>query len=120
MNKQILENIMTEYNKKRLKAAHDADLRKQKLYGQFPDLEEIEMQIKLLSIKLSKLFLTKPDNLNEQVLNFKNEIEELKNKRRNIYEKNNIPANYLEIQYECNKCNDTGYLPDGKKMQLLK
>lgn len=119
MNKQILENIMTDYNKKRLKAAYDADVRKQKLYEQFPDLEETDTQIKLLSIKLSKLFLMKTDNLNEQVLNLKKEIEELKNKRTDIYEKNDIPVNYLEIQYECNKCNDTGYLSDGKKCSCL-
>jgi DNA replication protein DnaC len=119
MNKQILENIMTDYNKKRLKAAHDADVRKEKLYVAFPELANIEMQIKLLSIKLSKLFLSNPENLNEQVLNLKSEIENLKNNRKHIYEENNIPENYLEIKYECNKCNDTGFLLDGKKCSCL-
>ena len=32
MNKQILENIMTDYNKKRLRAAQESDAKKQKLY----------------------------------------------------------------------------------------
>lgn len=31
MNKQIIENIMTDYNNKRLKAAHEAD-KKRKNY----------------------------------------------------------------------------------------
>lgn len=119
MNKQILENLMTEYNKKRLKAAYDADIRKEKLYEAFPDIEEIDKQVKLLSIKLSKLYLLNPDNLSEQVLKLKEEIEEFKNNRREIYEKNNIPENYLEIQYECNKCSDTGYLSDGNKCSCL-
>ena len=119
MNKQILENIMTDYNRKRLRAAQESDARKQKLYEQFPDLAKTDTQIQLLSVKLSKLFLLKPDNLNEQILNLKREVEELKNKRKDIYEKNNIPLNYLEIQYECNKCSDTGYLPDGKKCSCL-
>lgn len=119
MNKQILENIMTDYNKKRLKAAHDSDVRKQKLYVQFPELEKADIQIKLLSIKLSKLFLIKPDNLDEQVLNLRKEIEDLKCQRIDIYKKNNIPENYLEIKYECSKCSDTGYLPDGKRCSCL-
>lgn len=119
MNKQILENIMTDYNKKRLKAAHDSDVIKQKLYVQFPELEKADIQIKLLSIKLSKLFLIKPDNLDEQVLNLRKEIEDLKCQRIDIYKKNNIPENYLEIKYECSKCSDTGYLPDGKRCSCL-
>ena len=114
MNNKMLENIMTDYNKKRLKAFHDADLRKEKLYAAFPELEEAEKQVQLLSIKLSKLYLSNLVNLNEQVLMLKDEIEQLKNKRKEIYTKNNIPEDYLKIRHECNKCGDTGYI-DGKK-----
>lgn len=119
MNNQILENIMTEYNKMRLKAAHDADLRKEKLYAAFPELEEAEKQIQLLSIKLSKLYLSNSVNLNEQCLSLKSEIEQLKKKRIEIYKKNNIPDDYLKVKFECSKCNDTGYLQDGKKCSCL-
>lgn len=119
MNKQILENIMTDYNKKRLKASRDADVRKEKLYAAFPELEELDRQIQLLSIKLSKLFLANPENLNEQVLMLKKELENLKTKRKNVFETNNIPENYLDIKYECFKCKDTGYLEDGKKCSCL-
>lgn len=119
MNKHILENIMTDYNKKRLKASYDADLRKEKLYIDFPQLEENDKQIKLLSIKLSKLFLINPENLNEQVLKLKEEIEKLKNNRKEIFEKNNLPDNYLDMDFECKKCSDTGYMDDGKKCSCL-
>ena len=119
MNKHILENIMTDYNKKRLKASYDADLRKEKLYIDFPQLEENDKQIKLLSIKLSKLFLTNPENLNVQVLKLKEEIEKLKNNRNEIFKANNLPENYLEIDFECKKCSDTGYMDDGKKCSCL-
>lgn len=119
MNKQILENIMTEYNKKRLRAAHNADIKKERLYESIPELKEADREIKLLSIKLSKLFLTKPDNLNEEVLKLKEEIEGLKKYKADIYVKHNISENYLEIEYECKKCNDTGYYTDGKKCSCL-
>lgn len=119
MNNQILENIMTEYNKMRLKAAHDADLRKEKLYAAFPELEEAEKQIQLLSIKLSKLYLSNSVNINEQCLSLKSEIEQLKKKRIEIYKNNNIPDDYLKVKFECSKCNDTGYLQDGKKCSCL-
>lgn len=119
MNKQILENLMTEYNKKRLKAAHNADVRKEKLYERLPELEEIETQIKLLSIKLSKLLLLRPDDLEEQIISVKKEIEDYKSKRDEVYKDYDIPKNYLEIQYECSKCNDTGFLKNGSKCSCL-
>ena len=119
MNKQIIENIMTEYNKKRLKAARDADLRKERLYEKISELGEIERELKLSSIKLSRLFLANPENLNEQIEKLKVKIEELKKRRQEIYLKNEIPDNYLEPQHECTKCSDTGYMPDGKRCSCM-
>ncbi len=110
---------MTDYNKKRLKAAYNADLRREKLYESIPNLEEIEKKIKLSSIKLSKLFLTNPENLQQQILAIKEEINDLKEQRAVLYNKHNIADDYLEVEYECSKCNDTGYLPDGKKCRCL-
>ncbi len=115
INKQIIENIMTDYNRKRLRAAHDADVRKEKLYSGFPELEETERQIKLLSIKLSKLFLTSPDNLDEQAAGLKKEVENLKKLRKEIYLNNGIPEHYTEPVYQCKKCSDTGYISDGSR-----
>lgn len=119
MNKQIIENIMTEYNRKRLKSAHEADIRKENLYENIPELEEIEKMIKLASISLSKIFLTNLENVHEQVKELKEKIDELKKQRQEIYKKNNIPENYLEPVHECKKCSDTGYTPDGKKCSCL-
>ena len=115
MNKQIIENIMTDYNKKRLRAAYNADLRREKLYQTIPNLEETEKQIKLSSINLSKLFLTNASDMQERVMAIKEEIERLKKQRHELYKKYNISENYPEPEYECTKCCDTGYLPDGKR-----
>ncbi|NYB74636.1 ATP-binding protein [Sedimentibacter hydroxybenzoicus DSM 7310] len=119
MNKQILENIMTEYNKKRLRAARNADIKKEKLYESIPELKDADDAIKLLSIRLSKLFLSRPDNLNEEVLKLKEEIDGLKKYKADIYTKYNLHEDYLDIEYECKKCNDTGYYDDGKKCSCL-
>ncbi|MEL7649617.1 MAG: ATP-binding protein [Sedimentibacter sp.] len=119
MNKQILDNIMTEYNKKRLKAARDADLRRENLYKSLPELEEIDRELKLASINLSRLYLMRPDNIIEQVNMLKERLEELKIRRRIIYKENNIDDKYLEPKYECERCSDTGYLPDKKKCSCL-
>lgn len=106
---------MTEYNKKRLKALQEADEKREKLYGKIPRLAEIDKEIKLFSISLSKIFLSKPEDLEEQVNKLRQQVENLKKERKIIYQKNNIPEDYLEIEYQCPKCEDTGYAPDGSK-----
>lgn len=115
INKQIIENIMTDYNRKQLKALQEAELKREKLYDKIPRLFEIDKQIKLFSINLSKLFLLKPYDLEEQLNKLRQDIENLKKERLLIYESNNISGDYLLPEYECNKCDDTGYTSDGKR-----
>jgi DNA replication protein DnaC len=81
INKQIIENIMTEYNKKRLRAAQEADKKREKLYAKIPRLSEIDKQIKLFSINLSKLFLSAPEDLEAQIGRLKKQVEDLKSER---------------------------------------
>lgn len=115
INKQIIEGIMTEYSKKRLRAVKEADLKKEDLYLKIPRLSEIDKQIRLFSINLSRIFLSNPDDLDVQVNKLKDQVENLKKERELIYKENNIPKNYLEVEYECPKCNDSGYTPNGDK-----
>ena len=46
---------------------------------------------------------------------YKNLFKELKE----ILKKANLPSNYLELSYDCEKCKDTGYV-DGKMCNCLK
>lgn len=73
---------MTNYNKKRLKAAKDAEIRQEELYERAPNFENIDKQIKLLSIKLSKLILSNYENMNEEVIKLRENIEHFKSEKR--------------------------------------
>lgn len=119
VKKQIIENIMTNYNKKRLKAARDADMRRESIYKKVPYIEEIDKEISLLNIKLSKLFLSDSENKAEETLRLKEKIDSLKSDRKKTYKKYGIPDNFSDLNYECNKCSDTGYTPDGRRCKCF-
>ena len=51
--------------------------------------------------------------------NFNNKIEDLKLKKKNILQKNNIPDNYLKPNYECKICKDTGYYLNNNYRTLM-
>lgn len=104
-----LESLITKYQEKRRIKEQELNTRKEKLYKEIPRLEEIENEINKISIEKTKSILTHnfTDSLNTE---FENKICELKNEKNQIIKNANIPEDYLKIQYDCEKCKDTGYI----------
>ena len=107
MSNQILNNLLKEYDKKRIKAELDLEERKESLYSSIPRLKQIEDELNNYAINTAKELLL---NNNSSLENLHNKIEDLKNEKNEILLKNNLPLNYLKPIYECNICNDTGYV----------
>ncbi|QSX05232.1 ATP-binding protein [Sedimentibacter sp. zth1] len=120
MNESVLSKIRTEYEHKRLKALNDLDRRKEKVYTMFPRVEEIDKEIALTSIKLSKIILLKPENVEQEVTKLKEKIDNLRKEKSQIFKDNKIPKNYFEIKYKCSICRDTGFLDNGKRCKCYK
>lgn len=107
MSNEILNNLLKEYDKKRIKAELDLEERKESLYSSIPRLKQIEDELNNYAINTAKELLL---NNNSSLENLHNKIEDLKNEKNEILLKNNLPLNYLKPIYECNICNDTGYV----------
>lgn len=118
MKTKILDSILSKYHKKQLLAIRKAEEKKELLFNEFPRLFEIDRELSFTSIKLSKIYLTDDKNI-DNITELKEAIEKLKAERVEIYKENNIPGNYLDVEFECEKCKDTGYLKDGKKCSCL-
>lgn len=109
MANEILDSLLKEYERKRIKSELDLDKRKNKLYKSIPKLQEIENDINNYSIQTAKnILINSSNNLN----NLNKKIEELKNERNKILSENHIPDTYLKPYYECKNCKDTGYIFD--------
>ena len=48
------------------------------------------------------------------------EIRVLKRDAAILMTEHNIPHDFLELHYDCNKCNDTGFLSNGKQCHCYK
>ena len=107
MSNEILNDLLKEYDKKRIKAELDLEERKESLYSSIPRLKQIEDELNNYAINTAKELLL---NNNSSLENLHNKIEDLKNEKNEILLKNNLPLNYLKPIYECNICNDTGYV----------
>ena len=116
MSNEILNNLLKEYEQKRLKAELDLEDRKNTLYSSIPRLKEIEDELNNFAICTAKNLLKNNDNSLE---NLQEKIELLKKERNEILRNNKLSYNYLKPIYECKICNDTGYvLQDNYKTEL--
>ncbi len=113
MDNDVLNTLLREYDKKRMKAEIDLENRKEALYKSIPELEEIDEKINICAINNAK------NILNHLQSNLTDDIEELKTEKSNILKKNNIPENYLKPHYECKICNDTGYVLDSNYRSVM-
>jgi DNA replication protein DnaC len=113
LNNIILNDLLKEYEKKRIDAEYNLTLKKQKLYSENPRLQEIENELNSISISTAKLILK--NNNPKNIENLKKNIAQLKNEKENILKSLNKPLNFLEPIFDCNICKDTGYVFDGYK-----
>jgi len=107
MSSETLSTLLLEYDQKKRKAELDSEKRKEQLYVRFPRLQEIETELNNFAINTAKNILkgscSSLADLNAKVI-------ELKKEKENILKNNKIPNNFLEPNYECSICNDTGYI----------
>ncbi|MBP3256026.1 MAG: ATP-binding protein [Clostridia bacterium] len=108
MNSSNLKILLSEYERKRMNAIYDAERRKFDLYEKHPELQEIDDELSKEAINTSKQIITSKDPSLIKELNDK--LSLLKEKKNNILKSLNIDENYLKPKFECNDCNDTGYI----------
>ncbi|HOZ55280.1 MAG TPA: ATP-binding protein [Clostridia bacterium] len=102
------KKLLNEYEKKRKQKVLEMEDRKNRIYSEIPELACIDSEINKLAISSAKSLLEKNDS---NILNNLNEkISKLKKDKTNVLLKNNYPETYLNIKYDCDKCNDTGYI----------
>lgn len=120
MDKQQLNEILKGYEKKRDLAKKELAYRKTQIYSQIPEIEEIDDELANTGINLSKAILMDPDNTDAILSELQERTNRLTQKKAFILTENNIPLSFLELQYNCKKCKDTGFMDNGKKCDCLK
>lgn len=111
-----LQKILNEYENIRLENIRKLDLRKKELYDRIPRLGEIEKDLNLVSINLAKTCLF-PETF-KNIKPLKKQQEELKKEREELLKKDGKDLSYLNVEYNCNICMDTGYVIHNSNTQM--
>lgn len=110
------KQLQKKYDEKRLKAHHELLNRRIEIYKQLPEIELIDQRLNHCGIMLVKQILADPSLLEH----YRKSTTELVQEKQNLLKQNGYPADYLEEHFECNLCQDTGYLKDGTLCKCFK
>lgn len=113
LNNQDLKQLLKEYEQKRELAQRNYENKIDNLYATNPKLSKIVDEINKTSINLSKSILL---NNTEQITFLQKKIDELKNNKNKLLKDLNISDSFFSPEYECKKCNDTGYLNENSSI----
>lgn len=120
MYKSILKEVRLEYDRKRAIKEKEKKLRVEEVYKKVPAIKKIDEEIFNTGLNMSKYIIGNPENYREDLNQAKEIIESLKRQKAYMLTESNIPLDYMELKYDCESCQDTGYLQDGSQCSCLK
>ena len=111
---KIYKDILAEYDRLQSAAAAAQKDRQKEVYGRVPRLRAIEEEISQTGLRTVKIVLSSPARAEELTEKLRQRVEELKKEKETLLLQNGYPTDYLDIQYACPFCQDTGYI-EGEK-----
>ena len=103
--------IMRSYEEKQRAARHRLETNTETVYRKIPAYEELDRQVASISIEQGRKLLSGNENALPEL---KQRLKELSIKKASLLRENGFPDNYLSPVYECEKCQDTGYIANQK------
>lgn len=103
--------IMREYSRRQAQSRYDLEQRRTAAYQEIPRLQEIDREVASLSASKARALLGGGAPGLEDL---KAAIADLSRERIELLASNGYPEDYLELQYVCPLCQDTGYVHSQK------
>jgi DNA replication protein DnaC len=109
------ESIMRSYDRRQ--AFHREEQREHQAYAyeRLPGLQKLDQEISSLAVRQARRLLEGDAGAVEEL---KKDTERISAERSRLLREGGFPADYLELQYECPNCKDTGYA-GGKKCRCF-
>jgi DnaD/phage-associated family protein len=101
------------YEKIRAKAEAEADAHRREVYNKFPEVESIDKDITRLDGESLSALMSHSDSGQKESKRISIEIEKKLAEKAEIMNRAGYPQDYMDIRYNCAKCQDTGVKDDG-------
>ncbi|HZJ57489.1 MAG TPA: ATP-binding protein [Clostridia bacterium] len=110
MSDIYLKEILREYDEIQNAEYRALGLRRQEIFDNIPDIAKIHNDIvELMAQNSRKVILSSDSDPAALMTELQHRIDRLKAQEIDLLKQNGYPEDYLEMQYRCENCKDTGY-----------
>lgn len=102
--------LLRKYDIKRTHAMQDKKMREQEVYAQIPAIAKIDSSLNRNGVALIRSMLNPAHS--KDIDAFRENSDELLRTKKMLLVENDYPADYLDVHYDCNSCQDTGFMGD--------
>ena len=106
---EVVKKVREEFENKRQKAVQLSTEHSRTVYEKCPVIAAIDETLSRTGISVYKAAV-EGGNLDEKIAALKKQNRELQESKREMLKQSGFPEDYTDIKYECNECNDTGYV----------
>jgi DNA replication protein DnaC len=106
--------IMRKYEEKQLYIKHEIKKRKEEIYQKLPLIKVLDDEIASNSVNTTYYIINHPEEAESKLEELQENNFILSRKKINLLLENNYPQDYLQPKYDCNMCEDTGYIGNEK------
>lgn len=110
LNNSLYRTIMRDYDRRQAEQKHLQNLRIQEVYDKIPEYEILEQaMVSLCAEEARSRVLNTSSSHVKSAKQLHDQITDLQNRQKTLLISNGFPENYLELQYHCPICKDTGF-----------
>ncbi len=102
--------VMARYHNLQKAAEDSQKKRRGEVYGRIPVISDLEAKMSRNSLNTARVFLQDLADPEAAIRKLKSENLNLRQEKMELLVSNGFAMDYMDIQYQCRKCNDTGFI----------
>ena len=107
---KVVEKVRREFENKRTHAVALSESHTAQACAKCPGLFDINRALSVTGLSVFHAALGNPEELEKRIGEIKEENMSLQRKKRQLLKEAGFPEDYIDIKYDCDKCQDTGYV----------
>ncbi|MBS6446767.1 MAG: ATP-binding protein [Clostridiales bacterium] len=118
-NPENYKRIAAQYKDKNLRAKEAAEARRAELHEKLPQVAEIDRALSATGLRIMREALNGKEGLDARIRKLEEGNNLLLEARREILRANGYPEDYSSVKYECDACQDVGFV-NGKMCKCMR
>ena len=107
-SRKIHDRVSAEIRNRKNNAEYTATQHKNELSLKYPEFQFIEQELAKTGMETVSAFALPMEQAEKRLDLIREKNRQLRQERTNLLKALNLPENYLDVNYTCTKCNDTG------------